>query len=87
MTEGIGVTDILLAVLVGLMVPSAVLHMVQLRKVLRHAQEQRTEDAVQAAMEEAAEEAAGSRRMDEGFENLMHYTVKLGHGIETGGRP
>lgn len=77
-------TDILLGILVGLLVPSAVLHTIQLRKVLRDEREKRTEDTVQAAMDEAAEETAGSRRMDEGFENLMNYTVKLGRGLETG---
>lgn len=44
--------------------------------------------AVQEAMDEAAEaEARRSRAMDEGFDNLMGYTVNLGRGRSTGGGP
>ena len=39
-------------------------------------------------MDEAAEEEARrSRSMNEGFENLMQYEVRLGRGKTTGGEP
>lgn len=37
--------------------------------------------------DEVPDEARRGRQMDEGFDNLMTYTVKLGHGRETGGEP
>ena len=50
--------------------------------------ERTADDRVQEAMDEAAEaEAPQSRAMDEGFDNVMSYSVKLGHGKTTGGEP
>ena len=37
--------------------------------------------------EAAEEEARRSRSMNEGFENLMQYEVRLGRGKTTGGEP
>lgn len=76
---------ILLSILICLAIPSAVCHWMELRRIWRREQEQSNERRVQTALDEAAEEE--SRRMDEGFENLMNYTVKLGRGVETGGEP
>lgn len=36
---------------------------------------------------EAAEEEQRNRDMAEGFENIMSYSVPLGHGRRTGGEP
>ena len=50
--------------------------------------EKEAEAHVQDAMDEAAEaEARRSREMDEGFDNVMGYTVNLGRGRSTGGEP
>lgn len=57
-------------------------------RVTRSDREKKADEKVQAAMDDAAEEEARrSRDMDEGVENLMRYSVKLGHGKTTGGEP
>ena len=57
-------------------------------RVTRGDREKKADEKVQDAMDEAAEaEARRSREMDEGVENLMRYSVKLGHGKTTGGEP
>ena len=54
--------------------------------VARNDRKRKAEEQVQAAMDEAAEaDARRSREMDEGFDNLMGYTVNLGRGRSTGG--
>ena len=57
-------------------------------RLTRGDRERKADDRVQEAMDEAAEaEARRSRAMDEGFDNVMSYSVKLGHGRTTGGEP
>ena len=57
-------------------------------RVTRADREKKADEKVQDAMDEAAEaEARRSREMDEGFDNVMGYTVNLGRGISTGGEP
>ena len=57
-------------------------------RLTRVDREKEAEAHVQEAMDEAAEaEARRSRDMDEGFDNLMGYTVNLGRGRSTGGEP
>ena len=57
-------------------------------RITRVDREKEAEAHVQDAMDEAAEaEARRSREMDEGFDNVMGYTVNLGRGRSTGGEP
>ena len=57
-------------------------------RLTRGDRERKADDRVQEAMDEAAEaDARRSRDMDEGFDNLMGYTVNLGRGRSTGGEP
>ena len=57
-------------------------------RLARVDREKEAEAHVQEAMDEAAEvEARRSRDRDEGFDNLMGYTVNLGRGRSTGGEP
>ena len=57
-------------------------------RIAGHDLDRQAEDRLQTAMDEAAEaEERRSREMDEGFDNLMGYTVKLGRGRSTGGEP
>ena len=57
-------------------------------RLTRVDREKEAEAHVQEAMDEAAEaDARRSRDMDEGFDNLMGYTVNLGRGRSTGGEP
>ena len=57
-------------------------------RVTRADREKKADEKVQDAMDEAAEaEARRSREMDEGFDNVMGYTVNLGRGRSTGGEP
>ena len=57
-------------------------------RVTRADREKKADERVQDAMDEAAEaEARRSREMDEGFDNVMGYTVNLGRGRSTGGEP
>ena len=79
-------TNLLLCLnIVALLMLHAVVVMTYLR-VARNDRERKAEEQVQAAMDEAAEaDARRSREMDEGFDNLMGYTVNLGRGRSTGG--
>lgn len=75
----LGLVAVLLIALLGL---NAALYI----RIARPDRERKSEEKVQEAMDEAAEaEARRSRAMDEGFDNLMGYSVKLGHGRSTGG--
>ena len=57
-------------------------------RMTRADREKKADETVQDAMDEAAEaEARRSREMDEGFDNVMGYTVNLGRGRSTGGEP
>ena len=57
-------------------------------RVTRADREKKADEKVQDAMDEASEaEARRSREMDEGFDNVMGYTVNLGRGRSTGGEP
>ena len=57
-------------------------------RVTKADREKKADEKVQDAMDEAAEaEARRSREMDEGFDNVMGYTVNLGRGRSTGGEP
>ena len=57
-------------------------------RMTRSDREKKADEKVQDAMDEAAEaEARRSREMDEGFDNVMGYTVNLGRGRSTGGEP
>lgn len=57
-------------------------------RLTRVDREKKADEKVQDAMDEAAEaEARRSREMDEGFDNVMGYTVNLGRGRSTGGEP
>lgn len=57
-------------------------------RLTRVDREKNADEKVQDAMDEAAEaEARRSREMDEGFDNVMGYTVNLGRGRSTGGEP
>ena len=77
----LGFVAVLLIALLGL---NAALYI----RVTRPDRERKSEEKVQMVMDEAAEaEARRSRDMDEGFDNLMGYSVKLGHGRSTGGEP
>lgn len=79
-------TNLLLCVnIVVLLMLHSVVVMTYLR-VARNDRERKADEQVQAAMDEAAEaDARRSREMDEGFDNLMGYTVNLGRGRSTGG--
>ena len=64
----------------------AILNMALYVRVTRSDRERKADDKVQEAMDEAAEdEVRRSRAMDEGFDNVMSYSVKLGRGKTTGG--
>lgn len=57
-------------------------------RLTRVDREKKADEKVQDAMDEAAEaEARRSREMDEGFDNVMGYTVNIGRGRSTGGEP
>ena len=79
-------TNFLICVnIVVLLMLNAVVVMTYLH-VARNDRKRKAEEQVQAAMDEAAEaDARRSREMDEGFDNLMGYTVNLGRGRSTGG--
>lgn len=70
-------TDILLLMVLVLLAPVSVLSV----RLLRH---EKTAAEVDKAARESAE---AGRRMDEGFDNLMTYSVNLGHGRMSGGEP
>ena len=80
--------ELLLCVNILMLFMLAILNMVLYARVTRSDRERKADDKVQEAMDEAAEaEARRSRDMDEGFDNLMGYTVNLGRGRSTGGEP
>lgn len=78
--------ELLLCVNILMLFMLAILNMALYALVTRSDRERKADDKVQDAMDEAAEaEARRSRAMDEGFDNVMSYSVKLGHGKTTGG--
>ena len=80
--------EFLLGVVIALIIMLSLLNMALYARVTRADRAQRADDLVQEAMDEAAEaEARRSREMDEGFDNVMGYTVKIGRGRSTGGEP
>ena len=81
-------TVLLLCVNILMLFMLAILNMALYARVTRSDRERKADDKVQEAMDEAAEaEARRSRAMDEGFDNVMSYSVKLGRGKTTGGEP
>ena len=80
--------EFLLGVVIALIIMLSLLNMALYARVTRADRAQRADALVQEAMDEAAEaEARRSREMDEGFDNVMGYTVKIGRGRSTGGEP
>lgn len=80
--------ELLLCVNILMLFMLAILNMVLYARVTRSDRERKADDKVQEAMDDAAEaEARRSRAMDEGFDNVMSYSVKLGRGKTTGGEP
>ena len=80
--------EFLLGLTIVLIVMLSVLNMAVYLRVTRSDRRQKADAKVQEAMDDAAElEARRSREMDEGFDNLMGYTVNLGRGRSTGGEP
>lgn len=80
--------EFLLGLTIVLIVMLSVLNMAVYLRVTRSDRRQKADAKVQEAMDDAAElEARRSREMDEGFDNLMGYTVNLGRGRFTGGEP
>ena len=78
--------ELLLCVNILMLSMLAILNMALYARVTRSDRERKADDKVQDAMDEAAEdEARRSRAMDEGFDNVMSYSVKLGRGKTTGG--
>lgn len=80
--------ELLLCVNILMLFMLAILNMALYARVTRSDRERKADDKVQEAMDEAAEdEVRRSRAMDEGFDNVMSYSVKLGRGKTTGGEP
>ena len=80
--------ELLLCVNILMLFMLAILNMALYARVNRSDRERKADDKVQEAMDDAAEaEARRSRAMDEGFDNVMSYSVKLGRGKTTGGEP
>ena len=80
--------ELLLCVNILMLFMLAILNMALYARVTRSDRERKADDKVQEAMDDAAEEEARrSRAMDEGFDNVMSYSVKLGRGKTTGGEP
>ena len=78
--------ELLLCVNILMLFMLAILNMALYVRVTRSDRERKADDKVQEAMDEAAEdEVRRSRAMDEGFDNVMSYSVKLGRGKTTGG--
>ena len=78
--------ELLLCVNILMLFMLAILNMALYVRVTRSDRERKADDKVQDAMDEAVEdEARRSRAMDEGFDNVMSYSVKLGRGKTTGG--
>lgn len=81
-------TVLLLCVNIVVLLMLLAVNVTLLCRLTRSDREKKADDRVQEAMDEAAEaEARRSREMDEGFENVMGYTVNLGRGRSTGGEP
>lgn len=81
-------TNMLLFAVLTMLVPVFAVSVVLAVRMWKPAVERGNEERVQAALDDAAEtEAERSRRMDDGFNALMTYSVKLGHGRMTGGEP
>ena len=81
-------TVLLLCVNIVVLLMLLAVNVTLLCRLTRSDREKKADDRVQDAMDEAAEaEARRSRAMDEGFENVMGYTVNLGRGRSTGGEP
>ena len=81
-------TVLLLCVNIVVLLMLLAVNVTLLCRLTRSDREKKADDRVQDAMDEAAEaEARRSREMDEGFENVMGYTVNLGRGRSTGGEP
>ena len=80
--------ELLLCVNILMLFMLAILNMALYARVTRSDRERKADDKVQEAMDDAAEdEVRRSRAMDEGFDNVMSYSVKLGRGKTTGGEP
>lgn len=80
--------ELLLCVTILMLFMLSILNMALYARVTRSDRERKADDKVQEAMDEVAEdEARRSRAMDEGFDNVMSYSVKLGRGKTTGGEP
>ena len=80
--------ELLLCVNILMLFMLAILNMALYARVTRSDRERKADDKVQEAMDDSAEaEARRSRAMDEGFDNVMSYSVKLGRGKTTGGEP
>ena len=78
--------ELLLCVNILMLFMLAILNMALYARVTRSDRDRKADDKVQEAMDDAAEdEARRSRAMDEGFDNVMSYSVKLGRGKTTGG--
>lgn len=71
-----------LAALVGL---DTLMNIAVYRRLAAKEPASRTEERVQEAMDTEAERRA--QEMDEGFDNLMSFSVPLGRGRNTGGEP
>lgn len=70
--------EIVLALLVGC---NLILTAAVFKKVCCKSAEQRADEAVERAMEEDREALRRSRAMDEGFDNLMRYSVNGNDGF------
>lgn len=78
-------TDILLVLVLALLIPTFAL---SVRLSIRLWQQETTVPHTEPAMdEEAKAEAEQGRMMDDGFNALMTYSVKLGRGRTSGGEP
>ena len=81
-------TELLLCVNIVVLLMLCAVNMTLYIRMTRSDREKKADDKVQEAMDDAAEaEARRSRAMDEGFDNVMSYSVKLGRGKTTGGEP
>ena len=81
-------TELLLCVNIVVLLMLGAVNIALYIRMTRADREKKSDEKVQDAMDEAAEaEARRSREMDEGFDNVMGYTVNLGRGRSTGGEP
>ena len=79
-------TELLLCVNIVVLLMLGAVNMTLYIRMTRGDRERKADDRVQEVMDEAAEaEARRSRAMDEGSDNVMSYSVKLGRGKTTGG--